>query len=279
MIQNTLHQYYNRISSLNSNENIEIKSLIDLTSDNDITNILTHKNTILTSYSHKEKSFIHNGIKCNGMTYLTKKIFYNHHETSKNISTLKSRRSSKLKGTMIHRHIYHIIHCKSKCVCYPIKTRKLNKIAVDAISIMKRHGIKLIDAEIPIYSNILKSATSLDVIGSIIKDDIERPVVVSIKTGYNDVLFKDKTITNMDNPLTLIDNNPYNHHQLQALFERMILKKEYDITVDDFYILYLDHTSIGDHIMYKLENWCKNDSLCNQIVEIYNTKKTLYLKQ
>lgn len=280
MIQKTLHQYYDRI-----NKTPYTKSeCIDLTSEDDeslsivnhediISSILKHENTLHTRYSHKDKSFTHKGVKCGGMTYLTKKIFYSHHETSKNINTLKSRRSSKLKGTMIHRHIYHMIHCITKCDCHPVKTRKLNKIAVDAVSTLKRYGITLLDAEVSIYSKLLNSATSLDIIGYIKKNDINTPIIISIKTGYNNILFKDKTIANMDKPLTFIENNPYNHHQLQALLERYILKKEYNFIVDDFYVFYVDHTHSGEHLLHKLENWCKDDSLCEQIVHTYNNYK------
>jgi hypothetical protein len=126
---------------------------------------------------------------------------------------------------------------------------------------------------VSIYSKLLNSATSLDIIGSIKKNDVTKPIIISIKTGYNNILFKDKTIVNMDNPLTFIENNPYNHHQLQALLERYILKKEYNFIVDDFYVFYVDHTHTNEHLLHKLENWCKDETLCEQIVHTYNDYK------
>ncbi|MCJ7637750.1 MAG: hypothetical protein MUO21_09705 [Nitrososphaeraceae archaeon] len=134
---------------------------------------------------------------------------------------------------------------------------------MQAMQALKDYNIVPIESEVPIICEHIDLATSIDIIG--LNKSTNAPVLISIKTGYNNNIQK-KTIQKMNTPLHEIDNCPLNHHQLQGLIERYILKREYNITINDYFILYLNHDIFGNYKMMKMESWCKNDKLCEDVL-------------
>lgn len=202
--------------------------------------------------------------KYGGITNILCNLFYSHYPK---ISKLNN--SSKKKGTMIHRHIHHIIKCKRSkrdCKCdSKVRTRKVNKLAEQAISALSDYNIIPLDSEIPILSNKLKIGTAVDILGHTV--GVNNRLLISIKTGYNKTLTS-HTLLNMNNPLNSVLNHPLNHHQLQVVVEKQILKDDYNINISDAYILYLGHDISGNYHMHKvIDDWCFNEQLISNIFD------------
>lgn len=241
------------------------------------THEIKHIDTLLederTKSIHKDKdnNFVLKGKKYGGITKPLRKKFYRHHD--ENSMRSKYSNSNREKGTLVHRHVYHAVHCVTinRCECtIKTPTRKINKFAKQALDTMKAYNITPIDSEVPIISNKMNLGTSIDVVGMINNphdNTKSRPVIISLKTGYRNTM-NTKTFENMSSPVSHLDNSPYNHHQLQGLVERYILKKEYNMQIDDYFIFYLGN-EIGTNECkpYKLESWCFDDKLCDKIFE------------
>ena len=309
MNQSTLYKFLNN--------NKTDKAVIDLTTNNEYNTSTTSLSlpfkidsvyskefncfTELTTTTNDDDDNNNDKKKYPGITTALKKIFYNHYnggnsdDISKNNIDMNNNikrhtNSNKKKGTMIHRHIYHLIHCVKKttttpttdvnknnkktqkikpkiiCECNPIKTKKINKSAKQAMQALKDYNIVPIESEVPIISKTIDYGTALDIVGKC--KNTGKYVIISIKTGYYNNTVNKSTIENMSPPLQDITNSPYNHHQLQALIERAIVKYDYNTTIDDYYILYLDNDVFGNYKMVKMENWCKQDALCLKIFRI-----------
>lgn len=319
MNQSTLYKFLNNKTTTTNQDIIDLTTATTIIPNDDNTKTLSLPFKIDSVYSKEFNCFTELTTTTNdgndndkkkypGITTALKKIFYNHYnggnsdDISKNNIDMNNNikrhtNSNKKKGTMIHRHIYHLIHCVKKtnntilkqetndnnnkkkkpkkikpskmiihCECNPIKTKKINKSAKQAMQALKDYNIIPIESEVPIISKTIDYGTALDIVGKC--KNTGKYVIISIKTGYYNNTVNKSTIENMSQPLQDITNSPYNHHQLQALVERAIVKYDYNTTIADYYILYLDNDVFGNYKMVKMENWCKQDALCLKIFRI-----------
>jgi len=191
----------------------------------------------------------------NGLTRTIKKKFFPNFSYDK--MTKRKVCSSKKTGIRVHSELYHHYHCsfvefKDDCRCECVSnSNKFHRYTKQAIEMFKKMEIEINDSEVIIFSRELKIATKIDMIGTRWKGtDKEKMVVISIKTGsHNKYRKPDKMI----GPLNFVDSIPSNHAQLQSMVEHMILEKEYNVKVTEYYILYLTN---GDTIVEYLSGWC-----------------------
>jgi hypothetical protein len=206
---------------------------IKTTTDNNTEQLLKHG----TGAKHDGVSFVDTqGRRYRGLTDRLRKCFYDDYKPVKR----KSGYSSMLNGTRVHRQLYHTIHCTTtaKCDC-KVKTRKLSKLTEDALRIMKEElDITPVDSEVPILCKDGNLCTSLDIIGYRWKGTPkQRSTIVSIKTGYE--IGCDHSKTTMNPPYHNVKSSPRNHNQLQALAEKLILEKQYNMMFPEYWIIYL----------------------------------------
>lgn len=166
------------------------------------------------------------------------------------------RTSSIQQGLRVHRQLYHATMCciphataplpllsprSQHCICTDKKTRKWNQLTLDALQLFSEHSLVPRASELIIAHGPI--ATRLDVL-------CERNgafVCVSIKTGYSSDLYRNPGIK-MRAPLDRLNDSPQNRNQLQALVEVCILREEYHIDLEDYWILYLGyHKTTGLH--------------------------------
>lgn len=208
-----------------------------------------------------------------GLTKLIRRKFY-----PDSISFKKSKRKSggiggngKSNGTRVHRQIYHMVVClgKRNCDC-EIKTnpKRLNILTTQAFSVFKNLEFTPLNAEIIILSKIGKFCTQLDVIGNRFHGTPkQRSTIISIKTGYSTEYDKCKGNSRMNAPLDFLLSTARNHNQLQGMLERYILRHEYGITFDDYFIVYLGHSQTGEPHVEELDKWCLSDDICKQVYD------------
>lgn len=175
-----------------------------------------------------------------GLSKLLKKRFYPHYQPPK---MRRNEASSKKLGTLIHRHIMHIVHCipQKQCVC-DVKTsvKRINKHAKNILEFFTKQGIKLKEAEIPIVSKRGKFGTRIDLVG--IRNEntqYEELTLISIKTGYKKHFSRKlPSGRTMEKPFEMMDDIPLNHHKLQVMTEFMVCHHEYGVTFDEALIVY-----------------------------------------
>lgn len=191
-----------------------------------------------------------------GITKKLKRSFYPDFKYNSKKKPRKGTCSSISIGTRVHEEICHIVNCEKTgiCECEKSKKKKLHNFTKKAIKKFKELEITLEEAEVTIFSPLIKVGTRIDLIGSRWKGtDKERMVAISLKTGYPGKYKKPKK---MLAPLDSLDSIPHNHNQLQGMTEHIILEKEYQINLDDYIIMYLGK---DEPIVQPLEKWCKDE--------------------
>jgi len=171
----------------------------------------------------------------------------------------RSGTSSKEVGIRVHRQIYHVIHCIGyekfkigdyqiiECNCV-VKTnpKRLNKLTLQAFEKMDSLGITPEDAEVPIYCNG-GFCTKLDVVGYRWKGTRRQTsTIISIKTGYTIGYDRDSRGSVFYEPFEDLKCTSKNKNQLQALAELCILKYDYGMTFEDYFIFYLGKVQDDD---------------------------------
>lgn len=208
-----------------------------------------------------------------GLTKLIRRRFYPDAPEFKKKKHNNNRRiiasRGKTTGTRVHRQIYHMIVCvKLKSCDCKIKTnpKKLNVLTKQAFQVFKQLEFTPLDAEVMILSETARFCTQLDVIGyKWYGTSKQRSVIISIKTGYSDNFDKSKGNKMMLEPLNSLLSTAQNHNQLQGMLERYILKKEYGVHFDDYYIIYLGHKKDGSAHIETLAPWCTSEDMCEKV--------------
>lgn len=208
-----------------------------------------------------------------GVTRTLKNLFYPDISTA---AVSKKRRfgtSSMKTGSTVHRHLYHHFSCKKKRLCYcKTKSRKtLTPYATQAIKKLNEMKITVEDAEVPVISHSTRMATRLDLVGTRWKGETgERSVIISIKTGYAFPGDKGELEGNvMEHPFDKIPNTFANQNQLQGACEVAMLKNDYRIEFDDYYLLYLGKPKAT---VERLEKWAKSETTVNTMMTVLKNR-------
>lgn len=180
-----------------------------------------------------------------------------------------SAKSSKICGTNLHRHAHHRYVCKEQaktCTCSAhfggarsARTREdsSTRRMLDAVDrFLKQNGWSVLSCEVPCVWPAANCATAADMICC--NSDRSRMLVVELKTGYGDELFKARTdrdtrttgilgagaqhATTMmqgEEVRVFLECTPYNQHQLQMWFTSRALLETYGHKPDRCVAIYL----------------------------------------
>lgn len=201
----------------------------------------------------------------------------------------KNGASSRQKGNLIHRHIYHQIECvknmqyrtqtnqtTGRCLCPAgVQTPdKSNEQARRLLQSIDEFGWISIHSELAIISDSMNLVTRTDLLAF---DARSRTfVLVSWKTGYKDIesqITCGNPLSNattksqpgrnehyMNSPLDMVPDNERERNQLQLLCEYMILKKEYQLEISKAVVIYIhfDKSDLNRKIIDNAAWWWWN---------------------
>lgn len=252
-----------------------------------------------TSSSTTEKSsnstggYILDGRHYCGATAPLRAAFYQNYKAPQRRTvgaSSKLSKSSKARGSHLHRHVHHRYICKENpktCVCasrfggskssrarVDSSTRKMLK-GVDLF--LKRNGWSVVSCEVPCAWPRAKCATAVDMICC--NSDRTLMLLVELKTGYGCELFKVRTDFNSRTTGILCDGGattsassssssrmmqgevvreflectPHNQHQLQMWFTAKAVCETYGYEPDRCVALYLQND--GNYWAYYAEPW------------------------
>lgn len=197
--------------------------------------------------------------KMNGLVRKISTVFGNENATKQIGAELMrtSNVSSRNLGNLIHRHIYHQIECiaeNKKCTCKRRTPDKPNALAAQMLHSVLSKGYTPVHSEMPIVSHELNIATRIDLlcINHTSPNDF---VLISWKTGNAAIQDKRESGPRFGFPFKDIVDNQYNRHQMQLLFEYLILAYDYQIHVVDAFIVY----GGNDVVFKKAANWWWNN--------------------
>jgi hypothetical protein len=184
--------------------------------------------------------------------------------------------SSKKTGSVVHRHLYHHFSCKQKGLCYcKTKSRKkLTQYATLAIKKLAQMKITVEGAEVPVVSHSTRIATRLDLVGTRWRNEPgERSVIISIKTGYAFPGDKGECEENfLRSPFHEIPNTFANQNQLQGICEKALLRTDYGIEFDDYFLFYLGkQNGKAECKVERLLPWAKRE-MENEMIKKLKTR-------
>jgi hypothetical protein len=216
---------------------------------------------------------------CGGLLRVLERRFYHNHPTPDRWNTY----SSKGVGIMVHRQLYHTIHCKKHEVCdCDTKTRdnNLNFMTKEAYRLMSEKGFTPVDSEVRIFCKRAHCGTKLDVVGYLHKGTKKQTsCVISIKTGKSSSVDRTDGIHYLAYPYEKIKSTTRNHNRLQALAELMILESEYGFKIKSYYIFHLraDGTSFAEEpdVWWgdKTTRLAFYNEMCKKVSELPKKKK------
>jgi len=194
-----------------------------------------------------------------GLTRLIKQLFFSGYTAPKSWKTEEFDFGSSLEiGVRVHRQLHHIFTCEKlqQCDC-KTKTHasRLNKKTLAAKKFLQDYEIVCEQTEIPIVSTAADCCTSLDMIGTKFKNTKNaRSVIISWKTGYCIDYDKNPSEEGLSHPFEKYQSTPQHHNQIQAILEYKILREEYNIKFDDYYIVYLRHSKNEEYHVERLQD-------------------------
>lgn len=182
--------------------------------------------------------------------------------------------SSMKTGSTVHRHLYHHFSCrrKGRCHCKTKSRKKLTKYAAQAVAKLAEMRLTVEDAEIPVISHSARLATRLDLVGTRWKGKKNaRSAVVSIKTGYafpGDRGEREEPF--LRPPFEKVPNTFENQNQLQGACEVAMLRSDYGIEFDDYFVLYLGRGP--SPIVERLKPWAKSEKTAKKMMQVLKTR-------
>ena len=269
MQRDSIHRYFSKNEHGDDNDK-HVEKLVD------------HPRTKKIRFDRKKKKFVYDGRLVDGITRPIKDTFFSDYA---GIEKRRNGRSSVQVGTRVHRQIHHMIRCEglwnghSKTCDCEIKTnpKRLHKYTNKLMDTLRDLDLTPFASEIPVFSSIANVCTQLDMVCyRWWKDpDRRRSVVISLKTGYASGHDRTPSGETMRGPLARVESCPKNHNQVQGACERFILKDEYDIPFDDYFIIYLGHGQEGNDVLIEnLTHWATNDDTCRLILKELGNRRT-----
>ena len=250
-------------------------------SENHVESLLSHPRTSKIRFDRKKKKFVYDGRMVDGLTRPIRNAFFPDYY---GIKRRRNGRSSVEVGTRVHRQIHHVIRCEGRwndsprtCDC-EIKTnpRRLHKYTKKLLATLDLLNLTPFASEVPVFSSIANACTQLDVVCYRWRKDPDkrRSVVISLKTGYASGHDRSPSGETMRGALSGVESCPKNHNQVQGACERFLLKEEYGIEFDDYFIVYLGHGRDGNGVLIEnLTHWATNDETCGSILREIGGRK------
>jgi hypothetical protein len=196
-----------------------------------------------------------------GLTKTMKRVFYPDRP-----DTIRKRGTSSMGlGSLVHRQLYHMIHCakKNSCDC-KTKTnpKKLNVLVKNALETMKTYDFTPIDAEVPILTEKGDFCTRLDIVG-VVGKDTSKPITsfIEIKTGYDKQWKRDGKGSKFSKPLDDVFASSRNINQLQTACCYTILSEEHGFDFDNCYVMYIKKNLKECFLETPAKWWWKNKSI------------------
>jgi hypothetical protein len=216
-----------------------------------------------------------------GLCYRINEVFANPHANTVIAKRMKSRlnTSSRQKGDLIHRHIYHQVECiqhaqvvrsqhdtrnprmqttaESACKCPVRSPSVINPLAKSLLDTLQTYRWIPFRSELHVVCKHMNLVTSVDLLclNPVISADTDAQlatrynnVIVSWKTGYKDIETQQKIPTGtsssatenfMREPLIHIPDNERERNQLQLLCEYLILTRCYKLDIHKCIIVYI----------------------------------------
>lgn len=157
-------------------------------------------------------------------------------QNKRNESNLSSRKM----GSLVHNHVFHMVECAhGTCKCgrsRSIQLKDMNIFSKLILRVVKEKGWAPLRSELGIYSPEMNLATQIDLL--CMNEELQF-ILVSIKTGYAQYAKENKTFT-FKSPLEDIWDTRKNRHQLQLLIEKLILERNYKITISHAEVIYVN---------------------------------------
>lgn len=222
-----------------------------------------------------------NKIKLPGLCWAVKKRFCTN-PGDLGSKTKNKGPSTKVLGSLIHRHVFHQLECmrNGSCTCVPRTPNVANAQASKLIQVIKDKGWIPVRSELAIMSSTIELATRVDLI--CFDPDVRRFVLVSWKTGYKNIVTQMSQGTDMDGcdpmraPLDFVPDNDRSRNQLQLLCEYLILIKEYGMDLVQALIVYIrfDEDDENRVVIDTAASWWWNKpELCDSVWEALKERK------
>jgi hypothetical protein len=147
--------------------------------------------------------------------------------------------SSMRMGTVVHRHIHHLVSCVDGACDCARKTRagSTSRLARSFLEYLDRHGLVPLSSETTVFSDACKTATNIDVVCE--RKGVGRGVcIISVKTGYTS--HGAGAGYHMSAPFQDLVCTHDNVHSIQACFEYGAYESVTGSRPDDYLIVYLD---------------------------------------
>ncbi len=155
-------------------------------------------------------------------------------------SSRKRSASSAQQGTLVHRHVHHMVECSAGCKC-DVQTRGENKFAKRALMFMRGKGWIPLYSELAVYTPEFDIATRVDILCA---DAEENLVLVSLKTGYHGIEYE-KNRFRFKPPFGNLWDTQRNRHQMQLLLEQTMLEHTYQMEIVEQGVLYVNSDPTG----------------------------------
>ena len=218
-----------------------------------------------------------------GLTRRLRELFYPNHLAPRRV---RDHGSSRVAGTRLHRQIQHMVACKKAgtCSCGLQKSTKKNpkliyvpppRVAAGAkvaLRALREHGLEPCASEVVLSRVKSCVATAADLLCQTlplpnVRTEVFSPspyepslVLVSLKTGYQKGYNICRGKQRLQAPFSDVPSSPRTHHQLQLLFEGLLMERESGVAPDYSAVLYLLKGE-SDHRWEGADPWTKDPLL------------------
>lgn len=147
-------------------------------------------------------------------------------------------------GRVVHEQVADYVNLSTEVFRKRYAETGVNAFVVKAAHALREGGLKPRVAEIPIFCEFSKVATSIDMVCTEVRSGTT--VLVEMKTAYTGYFTK-HIGHYLQSPLRKWESHPLNHARLQVLMSRLFLKHRYAISQVDAVVLRVTQDGLGTY--------------------------------